>query len=324
MLAAQIDLDHLSLIGQERTIGEVGAQHEQRVAVLHGPVAGGETEQAGHADIERVVVLDELLATQGVDDRGAQLIGQRDHLIVRTLGARTGQNRDLLGVVQQVGRVLQLVIRRHDFRRRGLDRGHGVVHRFGQCHIAGDHDHCHAALSQRCLHGRAQNPGHLDGVGSVLDVDRAFAEEFLRVGLLEVSGTDLRGGNVCGDRQHRDAGALRIEQAIDQVQVARTATADADRQLAGQGCLGARREGRRLLVTDMHPLDAGFAQRVGESVQRVAGNPVDPFDPAGSEGVDHVLGYCDHFFFPTTIEIDSHDDGDRPMGSVRIWGISFG
>src|SRR5712671_6983495 len=36
-------------------VGEVGAEHEQRIAVAHGVVAGTEADQARHADVVRVV-----------------------------------------------------------------------------------------------------------------------------------------------------------------------------------------------------------------------------------------------------------------------------
>ena len=58
-----------------------------------------------------------------------------------------------------------------------------------------------------------------------------------------------------GDRQHRHAAALAVEQAVDQMQVARTAAAGANRQLARQMRLGAGREGGALLMAHVDPLD---------------------------------------------------------------------
>ena len=52
---------------------------------------------------------------------------------------------------------------------------------------------------------------------------------------------------------------MAIEQAVDEVQIARAATAGADRELAGQMRLGARGEGRHFLVADVNPLDLRLA-----------------------------------------------------------------
>ena len=86
------------------------------------------------------------------------------------------------------------------------------------------------------------------------------------------SRRDLR-----GDRQHRDPAAVGVEQAVDQVQVARPAAGRAHRQLPGQRRLRGRRERRGLLVPDVLPGDRAVpAQRVGEPVQGVPRDPVHP------------------------------------------------
>ena len=69
--------------------------------------------------------------------------------------------------------------------------------------------------------------------------------------LLEVGAADLGARDLGGDRQHRNAAAMAVEQAVDQVQVARPAAAGADRELAGQLRLGAGGERRHLLVAHM-------------------------------------------------------------------------
>ena len=96
VLAADVDLDHLRVVRIERPVGEVGPEHQQRVAMLHRAVARGEPEQSGHADVVGVVVLDELLAAQRVHDRRLERLGQRDDLVVSTLAARAGEDRDPL------------------------------------------------------------------------------------------------------------------------------------------------------------------------------------------------------------------------------------
>jgi len=62
--------------------------------------------------------------------------------------------------------------------------------------------------------------------------------------------------------------AVRVVQAVDEVQVARPAAARAYSQLPGQRRLGGRRERGGLLVPDMLPGNLAVpAQRVGETVQ---------------------------------------------------------
>jgi hypothetical protein len=97
------------------------------------------------------------------------------------------------------------------------------------------------------------------------------------MGLLEVLAADLHGRDLRGDGQYRHPAAVGVEQAVDQVQVARPAAAGAYRQFPGQRRLGGRREPRGLLVPDMLPGDlAVAAQRVGEPVQGVPRDPVHP------------------------------------------------
>ena len=56
-----------------------------------------------------------------------------------------------------------------------------------------------------------------------LVVDRAILEDALGVGFLEVSATNLAGGDVGSNRQHRSVGAVGIVETVDEVGVARTA-----------------------------------------------------------------------------------------------------
>jgi hypothetical protein len=115
------------------------------------------------------------------------------------------------------------------------------------------------------------------------------------VGFLEVAPTDLLPRDVGGDGEHRHPTALHIEQAIDEVKVPRTAARRDDREVPRDRGLCPRRERRGLLVADMGPLDlAVTAERVGEAVQRVAGDAVDATDPRHLQGCDDVVGHGGH------------------------------
>jgi hypothetical protein len=62
-----------------------------------------------------------------------------------------------------------------------------------------------------------------------------------------------------------------VKQSVDEVQVAWAATAGADRQLACELGLRPGREGRRLFVADMNPLDLPVsADGIGNRVEAVA------------------------------------------------------
>src|SRR5215211_9229727 len=75
---ADVDLNYLGIVGIELLIRKVGAQHQQRVGLFDGLVSRSEAEQTGHADVERVVVFDELLAAQRMNDRSVERARQLD------------------------------------------------------------------------------------------------------------------------------------------------------------------------------------------------------------------------------------------------------
>ena len=72
--------------------------------MLHRPVTRGEPDQAGHAYVVGVVVLDELLAAEGVDDRRLQRRRQGDELVVRAGAAGSGEDGHMVSGVQYLRR----------------------------------------------------------------------------------------------------------------------------------------------------------------------------------------------------------------------------
>ena len=63
MFSAKVDLNDSGVLRKEWLIRKIRADHHQYFAIHHGEIAGGESEQAGHADVKGIVVLDEFLAT---------------------------------------------------------------------------------------------------------------------------------------------------------------------------------------------------------------------------------------------------------------------
>jgi hypothetical protein len=95
--------------------------------------------------------------------------------------------------------------------------------------------------------------------------------------------------------ENRHGAAMAIEQAVDEVKVARAATPGADSELAGDVRLGAGGEGRHFLVADVNPLD-GFlsAYLVGYPIERIADDPIDSLDPGFGQRLDQAFCYCGH------------------------------
>src|ERR1700674_5704446 len=96
------------------------------------------------------------------------------------------------------------------------------------------------------------------------------------MGLLEVVGTNLGAWNMRRDRENRHGAAMAIEQPVDEMKVAGTATPGAYRKLAGDVRIRARSESGNFLVADMDPFD-GFlpAHRVDDPIERIADYSVD-------------------------------------------------
>src|ERR1700722_5060613 len=116
--------------------------------------------------------------------------------------------------------------------------------------------------------------------------------------LLEIAATDLVTRDVGGDREHRHATAVGVKQTIDQMQVPRATAGSADRESPGHRRLSGRRERRRLFVTNVLPGDVAVAaQRIGEAIDRISRQPVDPADAGRLEGRDTEISnrgwhYC--------------------------------
>ena len=92
---------------------------------------------------------------------------------------------------------------------------------------------------------------------------------------------------------------MTIEQAVDEVEVAGRAAARADGEFTCRMRFGARREGRDFLVPDMNPLDLALpAKRVGQAVQAIANNAINPLDANRGEDFRELIRDCSsHYSF---------------------------
>src|SRR6516165_3738265 len=127
----------------------------------------------------------------------------------------------------------------------------------------------------------------------------AFLEEIFRMRLLEIAAANFGGGNLRGDTEHGNTRAVTVKQAVDEVQVARSATAGANGELTREMGFGAGRERGDLFVPHMDPFDFALtAYGVRQAVQAIANDAVDPLDARCSEGFDELICHCSSHDFP--------------------------
>ena len=294
VFGARVDL-HGAGVGQELVVREVGAEHDHEVGVFDALSSRAVAEQAGHADVERVVVLDEVLAAQRVPDRRLDLLGERDELFVRTLDAGAAEDGDRLGAVDLARELTHdVVVRRDDALRRdgdGRDVGRGLF--VGD--VTGQRDDGDAADRHGVLDGGLHDARALRRRAHEFGVDAALGEEAVGVGLLEVALTDLGAGNVAGDRQNRRTRAVGVVEAVDEVEVPRAARARAHGEFTCHLRVRAGGEGCGLLVTNVDPVDAaasrtaGATHRIDDRVETVAHDSVDAAHPCGLQLLDDLL-----------------------------------
>ncbi len=210
--------------GRNGRYGKSVPEHQQRVAVLHRPVAGARPDESGHADVVRIVVLDELLPAQRVQHRGLECAGDRDQLVVSTGTAGTGEDGHAAGPVENLRGGGQGVVIGPDDRVRLAHRpclpcrGAGA-----EKHLTGNDDHGDPAPFECGAHRDLEDTGKLLGNAHQLAVDAALSEDLLRMGLLVILTANLFSGDVRGDREHGYAASLRVVQTVDEMKVARTA-----------------------------------------------------------------------------------------------------
>src|SRR5262245_42315128 len=95
-----IDLDDRRLIWIELAPGVVRSEQEQHSTVKDGVIAGGPTDDTGHADVVGIVVFEEVLATRRMGDWRLQPRCRGDHLVMRTGAAGTGIDGDRFTLVE--------------------------------------------------------------------------------------------------------------------------------------------------------------------------------------------------------------------------------
>jgi hypothetical protein len=111
------------------------------------------------------------------------------------------------------------------------------------------------------------------------------------MGFLKVPKANLSRWNMRRDSEHRNVIAVAIEKTIDQVQIARPATARAHGKPACCSGIGAGSKCRDLFMACVHPADRIHSiEAVGKTVQAVTGHSPDTLNTGSRQGLRQMIG----------------------------------
>ena len=153
MRGVDVDLNDLRLVRIELRPREIRSEQQQHVAVENGVIAGGLADDPGHADVVRIVVLDEVLAARRMGHGRLQARRRGDHFVMRALATGAGIDRDRFALVEDGRNLIEVRVTRTQQRARHM---HGIwkfVVRGGIGDV-GRHDEHGDAASRSALPGR--------------------------------------------------------------------------------------------------------------------------------------------------------------------------
>jgi hypothetical protein len=105
---------------------------------------------------------------------------------------------------------------------------------------------------------------------------------------------------------------MTIEETVDEMQVAGTTASGADREPIRQVRLRASRKSRRFLVPHVNPLHLFVvADGVGESIERIPGQPIDPLHAAQNQRLKKNFRNSRHNSLQTLRKITFAEAGTR-------------
>src|SRR5258707_4217257 len=286
-----IHLCYSCLLRIERPIWKIGTEQQERIAILHGGVAGCKADQAGHSYVVGVVVFDKFLAAEGMYDRGLQFAGEFDDLCMRACAPGAAEQGYPGCLIEKGCQMPDIGLAWPQDGRSGRYPFRNIVIDLHQRDVAGQHNNCNTSLGDRDPDCAFQYLRKLLGIGDQLDIMAAIPEQIFRMCRLEIIDSDFATGDVGGDCQNRYAIALAVEQAVDQMKVAGTAAAGAHRKAAGKMSFSSRCKCSGLFMTHVDPFDRlSSPQRVGKAIERVANHSVDTLHARFFESFDQILG----------------------------------
>ncbi len=290
-LGVDVDLHaaRLALGGQELAVGEAGADHQQRVALLHHLPAWAGAEQADRAGDVGQVVRHGGLAEQRLGHTGAHPLSDLDYLLGRAERAGADQHRHPLAGVEHLGGTGEIGRRRHHDGRLIADaRMHRAVcarrdrYRLELLDVIGDDDAGDGAPrlgdAHRTVHGMTQLRRRRDHrhvlVGHVL-------EQRDQVHLLLIMPAERRSRLLAHDRHDRRVIELGVVQPVQQVDGPGAGGRQAQPHLTRELGMGAGHEGGHLLMPRLDEVDvlAGPVDGADDAVDAVARIAIDALEP---------------------------------------------
>src|ERR1700685_635999 len=107
---------------------------------------------------------------------------------------------------------------------------------------------------------------------------------------------------------------MTVEQSVDQMQIARSAAAGADREITREMRLRTCCKGRDLLVPDMNPFYLSLAtKRVCQTIEAIADDAIDALDAGRGEHFRKLI--CDCSYHDTSFRLNA--SGSQPALGLR-------
>lgn len=241
--------------------------------------------------MEGVVALEALLGLQRQHHRGREAVRQREDVSAGGAGALPEQQGDPVRVVEELGGPAYGGRFGAGGGRGQGEAGRTVGVQFPVADVARHGEERDALVAQGVAHRRLEELRQLVGVGDGSAEDRHVTEEQVVVDFLEGVAAQLGQGDLAGAGQDGRTALGRVVEAVEEVHGTGADRAHAHPQAVGELGLGARGEGRRLLVTAAHPLHVvGGADGVGERVERVSHDAEHLADAEFAQGVHDDAG----------------------------------
>ena len=300
-----MDRPGLAARRQELAVGIVGSEKNERVAVVHLVLARTGAEQAQLLTVVGNIRGNDLLGAQCRDETGPGKPCRFEHLVGRTIGAVTDQERHLAAGIDD-GRGL------HDF---ALGRNNGC----GGCGSAGARDpvfrgevgHLHVLHIVRKNDDRRSEPNpsgaessvddrlHLFGRDDGLHIHSHIGQGPLQIVLLLGKRSERRQTLLADDCDHGLIIRLGVVQAVEQVKGSRAGGRNTHADLTGKFGMGGGHQGADFLVGRpdiLQPFALAFrlAQRAVEITDPVTGKSEHPGDAPLPNPLDHEITYRHH------------------------------
>src|SRR6202035_3310924 len=181
---------------------------------------------------------------------------------------------DLLARIDYAGDLLQIRIGGTYDRMARMHRERYIVLDVGMRDVDRNDQYGHSALRDCRLAGHdGLTPGLLGGQDHVA-IDATAPVYRLEVDLLGKIEPQFVANDLAGDQNDGRAIAVRLDNAIDEMQAAGTAAPGDGGEAAGYQGFALGREGPSLFVSHTHPLDSAFGNAVRDQVESITNDAV--------------------------------------------------